>query len=418
MNDTDDCHRGAGGGPAPATSSMTQWRKNQLAVTVSASFVFFGFTLVMPFLPIYVRQLGVEGTGAIAFWTGLILAVSPAAAALSGPLWGRLGDRFGLRPMTARATGVNCVCWFLMGFADSVLALFLLRLLLGLFGGFNSISVAAITQLTPQKRIARVIGTLQSTQILAAAIGPLVGGFLAQFIGIRNTFFATAVLMLGSFLTIILLYRDPPKPARTPEAKPDSDPRLTSSFFKRPEYLLPLLILFFIHMTDRTYAPVVPLFLEQLGTPTSRVAALSGTIFSLAALGEAFSAWLSGRLASRIRLGRLIMARLTLGILVLGPLVFVGSTAAFFTLRVLLALVAGGILTLAYTSAGSVIPGERRGTGFSILASTSLFGGSAGPIISGLLAGISIRAVFIFNLAVYMVLIAVVYRLNDRRPQS
>ena len=53
MNDTDDCHAGAGGGPAPATSSMTQWRKNQLAVTVSASFVFFGFTLVMPFLPIY-----------------------------------------------------------------------------------------------------------------------------------------------------------------------------------------------------------------------------------------------------------------------------------------------------------------------------------------------------------------------------
>ncbi len=402
MNDDPDCH------PTPRLHrlrSLEQWRKNQIAVTVSASFVFFGFTLVMPFLPLYVRQLGVQGTGAIAFWTGLILSVSPAMAALSGPIWGRVGDRVGLKAMAVRATAVNCLCWFMMAFAANVWHLLLLRALLGLLGGFNSVSIAAITQLSPRDKMARVIGTLQATQILGAAVGPVVGGILAGYIGIQNTFFATAVLMFGSFLSIMLLYRDS---ERKPSAKTGESPgpALDRSFLKHPEYLMPLVILFVVHMTHRTYAPIIPLFLEQLGTPAARLAAVAGAMFSMAAFGEALSSWLSGRLASRVPIERLILVRLSLGLAVLIPIALVGSSSMFFILRVTLALLAGGILTLAFTSAGHVIPPEHRGTGFSILSSVSLLGGSAGPIIAGALAALSIRAVFVFNIVVYVLLIA------------
>ena len=404
MNDDPEHH------PTSRLRPLEQWKKNQIAVTVSASLVFFGFTLVMPFLPLYVRRLGVEGTGAVAFWTGLILSVSPATAAVTGPIWGRLGDHVGLKAMAVRATAVNCLCWFMMAFATNVWHLLLLRALLGLLGGFNSVSVAAITQLSPKEKMAQVIGTLQSTQILGAAVGPVVGGILAGYIGIQNTFFATAILMFGSFLSIVFLYRD--NEQKTPrESDENPGPAIDRRFLKHPEYLMPLVVLFVVHMTHRTYAPIIPLFLEQLGTPVIRLAAVSGALFSMAAFGEALSAWLSGRLASAVSVERLILVRLLLGLAVLIPIALAGSSTSFFILRVALSLLAGGILTLAFTSAGRVIPSEHRGTGFSILSSVSMLGGSAGPIISGALATLSIRAVFVFNIVVYVLLIGFVGRM-------
>jgi DHA1 family multidrug resistance protein-like MFS transporter len=392
--------------------SLEQWKKNQIAVTASASGIWMGVTLVMPFLPTYVRELGVEGTGAIAFWSGLLFSVSPALAALTGPIWGKIADRYGIKVVVLRAAGGNCLCWLLMAFSGNVWHLLAFRAALGVLGGFNNVSVAAITQLTPKDRTARVIGTLQSTQILSAAVGPFVGGLLSETIGIRNTFFLTAALIFCSVLSIIVLYKDAEKKPLTKAGAAETGKR--ASFLKHPEYLLPMLILFSIQMTDRTYAPILPLYLEQLGTPVTRVALMSGTLFSLAALGEAFSAWLSGRLASRIPIRRLLLIRIGLGVLILAPLAMAQSTAVFFILRVILALVAGGILTLAFTAAGGAIPGEHRGAGYGILSSALMFGGSVGPIVSGLLANLNIRAVFGFNLAVYAVLGLVVWRYRHR----
>src|SRR5438045_6584866 len=130
-----------------AINKMPQWRKNQIAVTISGSFMNFGYTLVMSFLPIYVRELGVQSTGGIAFWSGLILSASPLVASLVGPLWGRLGDRRGMRMIATRATAANSLFWALMAFSQNVWQLFFLRILLGLLGGFTNVAVALVTQL-------------------------------------------------------------------------------------------------------------------------------------------------------------------------------------------------------------------------------------------------------------------------------
>src|SRR5215510_2677586 len=200
---------------------LPQWRKNQIAVTISGSFMNFGYTLVMSFLPICVRELGVEATGAIALWSGLILSASPLMASLMGPLWGRLGDRRGMKLIATRATAANAVLWFSMAFAHSVLQLFLLRIVLGILGGFTNVAVALVTQLTPKEKVPSVIGTLNSWQILSAAVGPLAGGVLATWIGVRNTFMFTGLVNFGSLLSILLMYRDQDvaAPLKPPEEK-------------------------------------------------------------------------------------------------------------------------------------------------------------------------------------------------------
>jgi DHA1 family multidrug resistance protein-like MFS transporter len=260
--------------------------------------------------------------------------------------------------------------------------------------------------------VPQVIGTLQSVQILSGAVGPFVGGVLAVWVGIRNTFFATGAAAVIAFLSIVLFYTDSHR--RIAETGAGTKP-VRRSFLKHPEYLTTMLVLFFLHMADRTFGPITPLFLEQLGTPASRLAAVSGALISAAAFGEAFSAWLSGKLASRIPLRRLIMGRLILSIIVLVPMVFLTSTAQFSVLRVMLALLAGGTLTLALTAGNRVIPDEHRGAGFGILSGTSMLGGAVGPLIAGSLAGLSIRSVFIFNSIVYFLMIGFVHRNVERR---
>ena len=163
-------------------------------------------------------------------------------------------------------------------------------------------------------------------------------------------------------------------------------------------------------MADRTFGPIIPLFLEELGTPVSRLAIVSGGLISAAAFGEAFSAWLSGKLATRFSLQRLIVGRLVFSILVLVPMIFVTSTEQFSILRVLLALLAGGTLTLALSAAHRVIPEERRGSGFGLLSSVSMFGTAVGPLLAGAIAGISLRSIFVFNSIVYLAMILFVAR--------
>ena len=367
----------------------------------------FGYTLVMSFLPIYVRELGVQSTGGIAFWSGLILSASPLVASLVGPLWGRLGDRRGMRMIATRATAANSLFWALMAFSQNVWQLFFLRILLGLLGGFTNVAVALVTQLAPKERVPSIIGTLQSWMILSAALGPLFGGILATSIGIRNTFLVTGLMNFGSLLSILLLFKD-----QEPSAKslPVSEDKSAAGFWKRPEYFTALMILFFVNMADRTFGPILPLFLEELGTSRIGLEMVAGVLISAAAFGEAFSAWISGKLASRVSLRRLITGRLVLSIVVLLPMVFVHSTGEFSILRVLLALLAGGTLTLALSAAHPVIPGEYRGTGFAMLSGTSMLGGAAGPIIAGAIAGFSIRSIFVFNSLVYLLMIGFVYR--------
>jgi DHA1 family multidrug resistance protein-like MFS transporter len=382
---------------------MIQWRKNQLAVTISAALISFGYTLVMPFLPSFVRELGVTSKAGIALWSGVILSISPLVAALSGPIWGRIGDRWGMKVMAQRATAANAVLWFSMGFAQDVYQLLALRALLGLLGGFNSVSVALITQSAPRDKVTQVVGTLQSYQILAAGVGPFLGGVLANVIGVRSTFFVTGLVMVGAVISVFLLYRDPAADAKAATGGAEN----TSGFWKRPEFLTALMVLFCVNMADRTFGLTVPLFLEELGTTASWVA---GAIISVATFAEAVSAWMSGKLAARMSLRRLITGRLLLSIAVLLPMIWVHTTQHFSVLRVLLALLAGGMLTLTVSAANDVIPQEYRGTGFALLSSTSMLGGAAGPLVAGALGGWSIRAVFVFNAVVYGLMVGFVYK--------
>ena len=390
---------------------LEQWRRNHLAATFSAALIGAGFMLVMPFLPLYISQLGVESEAAVAIWSGVIMGSSPLIASFVGPIWGKLADRFGLRIMAIRVSLVLFVIWFLMGLARNVQELLILRILSGFFGGFGSLSVALVAHSSPTDRISRAIGGLQATQTFSMALGPFVGGVLAAWIGIRNTFFVTAALCLLTLLLFLLLYRDNPHNGspQTDRDNPKTHEGL-SSLLRLPNLKVVAILLLAVTVIERSFAPAIPLFVTSLSANRVQAAGLAGLILSLSAFGESLAAWFSGRRMSRSSPRRLLLLRLGFGLLFCLALTLATSSTQLLVLRVSQAFLAGGALTIVYSLASRVIPNQQRASGFGLLSSFTMMGNAFGPILAGLVASIHLDWVFLGDGILYGLLGLMVYR--------
>ena len=192
---------------------MEAWRRNQLVMTAVVFVVFTGFAFVLPFLPLYVRELGVDGEEEVAQWAGILIGVAPLLAGLLAPVWGRLADRHGQKRMAVRALLSYVVLMVLSAFVTNVGQLFVLRAGVGLFGGIGPLGLAMATSRAPREHTGRAVGSIQSAQILSAAVGPLAGGLLADLVGIRLTFLVAAAACAVSLVLLLAFYDEAPRPS-------------------------------------------------------------------------------------------------------------------------------------------------------------------------------------------------------------
>lgn len=382
------------------------WKRNQVAITTAAFVGFTGHTLVMPFLPLYFRELGVTEVGAIAVWTGVTLGVSPAIAALTGPLWGRVGDRFGNKLLVQRSLVSFILVMIAMAYATRPWHLFALRALQGFFAGYGALNVSMAALSAPREKMATAIGTVQTAQRLGPALGPVIGGILAPAFGLRNTFFVAAGVYGVAFVMITSLYREPTRASRQAEGR---QRKPFASILAFENFLLVMLVLFGLQIVDRSFGPVLPLHLGQLGYAPSEVPLAAGILFSTLA----FTSALGNQLSSRVLKGhspRLVIASAVL-MAAAALTVFTVSTS-MWSLAASMAVVGLGIgtaITTAFTAGGAVIPRDVHATAFGFLTSASLAGVALSPVVSGLLGAQSIRAVFVAG-AVTLVILAVVVR--------
>jgi MFS family permease len=374
------------------------WRRNLFAVTAATFIGFTGFTLVMPFLPLYFRELGVTDLGEIALWSGLSLGITPAITALLAPWWGRLADRFGRKIMVERSLASFVVVMAATAYVTEAWQVFALRLFQGFFAGYGVLALAMAADSAPPGRLASAIGTVQVAQRLGPALGPVIGGVIAGIVGLRRAFLVAAGFYAVGFLLVLFAYRERPLSggsARTDAPRPAA-PRLTLRAILRVDNIALLMaVIFGLQFADRSFGPILPLYLGETGVPEARVPVLSGLLFAVAAgagaLGNVACAQLVKRLPSRIVLaGCAALAAAAAAVLALEPRlawIFV-ATGAF-------GLAVGTAMTAAYTAAGRVIPAAVRGTGFGILSSASLAGLAVSPIVCGALGALSIRLVFV-----------------------
>jgi DHA1 family multidrug resistance protein-like MFS transporter len=384
-------------------SVVHDWRRNQLAITVASFVGFMGFTIVMPFLPLYFHEMGVEDVGVIALWTGLSLGITPAITAMLSPFWGRIADRFGRKVMVERSLVSFVVVMVATAYATQPWHVFALRAVQGLFAGYGALALTMATDSAPAGRLATAIGLVQTAQRLGPAVGPVVGGLLAPLVGLRRSFFVSAGFYLAALILIQVMYREPGR-AVVETGSPDAERFRLRDLLRLRNLPALMAIIFGFQFVDRSLAPILPLYVAEVGVSMERVPLIAGLLFALVAGTSAIGNQVCARLLRHVSPRRIMthgagIAAVCMVVLVLARhLLPVSIAIGVFGVMV------GMVLTAAYTTAGSAIPLRARGAGFGILTTASLTGLALSPIVSGFLATLTLRAVFVLG-AVGMLLI-------------
>jgi DHA1 family multidrug resistance protein-like MFS transporter len=389
----------------PRFRPLEPWERAQYLVILTVLLAHVAFDLTQPFIPLYVRYLGVTDLAEAAFWSGLIVGMSPLCGALMGPVWGSMADRFGRKVMVLRALVLISLLQFAQAAVPDVGWLFWTRIVMGIFAGFTPMSMALAISLGPRDKMGRAIGMVQAAQFLPLAFGPPIGGLISDNFGLRANFMLTGCLLIIPALLLFFLVKEnvyePPK-ERASSASTAQKP----SFFtllSLPGFAAALSILFLARFTDRALPAILPLYLVELNTPDAQLATVTGLVVSGGAIAAAASSMVYGQLSQPRTMRKLLMLALFGGALCSAPIALASSWSEVLGLRVLLGLLAGGAMSLAYTLGARMAPAERSGLTLSVLGSCGQLGGAISPMLAGLISQYSLKAVFVGNSVAFLV---------------
>ncbi len=372
---------------------MEPWRKNLFTVWGAQFIAGVGLSMVVPFLPLYLRDLGVIEDQPIKIWTGVVFAAAFLVSAFMQPLWGILGDRIGRKPMIVRAMIGLSIAHILMGFAQSPVHLLLGRLLQGCLAGFLAPSMALVVASTPKDKTGFALGTLQSAIISGTILGPFAGGVLIHYIGARPIFFLTGVLCFSGALVVLRFVRETFNPGKGRQ-KSELRRNLQSVFYSprlRSLFLLLLLVQFSIHFV----APFLTLYVEFLGVPQEYVGLVSGAVFGVTGITSALTAPFWGRRADRAGYGRVLRMTLFGMIAFLAPQAFVGNVWHLIVCRAGLGLFVSGTVPIINSIVRLSTKESEQGGIYGIFQSGFLIGNMLGPLVGGGLAAIfGLRMIF------------------------
>lgn len=356
-------------------------------------------TLLLPYLPLYVAQLGVHGRAAVVQWSAAAYSATFLTAALTAPLWGRLGDRYGRKPMLVRASLGMAVTMSLIGLVQDVWQLVALRLVVGLVGGYASGSTILVAAQTPKERSAWALGVLSAGAMTGALAGPLLGGAAPVWIGLRATFLAAGALIFLAFLgTSLLLREDRAAPGRPAQVGGTSPARAGGSraLPSRTGVLVLLATAGVLTVATMSLEPIVTVFVAQIDPGTRHVTVIAGVVMAASAVGSIVSAPRLGRVADRFGHRRVITASLAAaGVLMLAQGA-VSSAWQLGVLRLAMGLCLGGLMPAVTASIRHQVPDGAVGRVLGYSVSAQYLGQVLGPTAGGLLAArAGLRSVFI-----------------------
>jgi MFS family permease len=315
------------------------------------------------------------------------------SAALTAPLWGRLGDRYGRKLMLIRASLGMAVAMSLIGMAHNVWELVGLRLLAGLLGGYTSGSMILIAAQTPKTRSGWALGVLSSGILAGNVAGPLIGGALPPLIGIRATFLWAGGVIFITFLGTTFLIREETRP---PQAKGRKSPGGWAQIPDKHPILAMLATGVLLMIANMSIEPIITVYVAQL-VEAPQVTFVAGLAMSAAALGSIVSSSQLGKLADRV-VGHwsIIIVCLAVSAVLLIPQAFVVNGWQLVILRFLMGLALGGLLPCIASVIRHNVPETIAGSILGYSVSAQYVGQVIGPLAGGYVGGhIGMRAVFL-----------------------
>lgn len=387
--------------PESTSTSTINWKRNLTVAWLGCFLTGVAFSLVMPFLPLYVEYLGVTGHSALNMWSGIVFSITFLFSAIASPFWGGLADRKGRKIMLLRSALGMSIVMVLMGFASNIWQFLALRALLGLLGGFVPNANALIATQVPRHKSGWALGTLSTGGVSGALLGPMIGGFLADTYGLRPVFFITAAVLFTCFVFTLFCIRE----QFTPVNKKDMlHARQVFTSLKNPKLVLSLFVTtMIIQVATGSIAPILTLYVRELAGNVSNLAFISGMIASVPGVAALISAPRLGKLGDRIGPERILICALVVSVLLLIPMSMVQTPMQLGVLRFLLGAADGALLPAVQTLLVYNSSNQIAGRIFSYNQSFRDIGNVTGPLVGAAVsASYGFRTVFLVTACVVL----------------
>lgn len=370
---------------------MSKATQNEIWLIVTVLICFAGTFFFIPFMPLYVQELGGFDVATTALWSGLILGATPLVSGIAAPFWGMLADRYGRRIMLQRSLFGFTLCLAAMGLATEPWHLLVIRGVEGIFGGFMASAAALISTTSPTERVSIGIGRIHAARVLGMAAGPIPGGLIADLAGYRVACFAAAALVAVAFFIVTFFTNETVrnfKKAAGEVALPSlRNVVITGSF------LAIFLAVFVTRMAERSFDPVLPLLVAQTVGDAGAAAATSA-IVAAGLVASSVAAVVTGHLVRAADRGRILILVLFLTALAFAPIPLSSDWGYLLACRIVVGILLGASLTLGMSIAATDTPIERRSAALGIIGSGSSYGSSLGFILAGVLSPISLTLIF------------------------
>lgn len=382
---------------------MESWKVNLISVWLGCFFTGLAISQILPFLPLYVAQLGVTSHESLSMWSGLTFSVTFLVSAIVSPMWGSLADRKGRKLMLLRASLGMAIAILLQAFATNVWQLFFLRAVMGLTSGYIPNAMALVASQVPRERSGWALSTLSTAQITGVIGGPLLGGFLADHVGLRMVFYVTAFLMLVSFLVTLFLIKEGPRPQFNKSEKLSG--KAVFATLPYPGLVISLFVTtMVIQLCNGSISPILALFIKSMSPDSTNIAFLSGMIAAVPGVSALISAPRLGKLGDRIGTGRILLGTLTFAVVLFFAMSFVTTPFQLGVLRFILGFADGAMLPAVQTLLLKYISERVTGRIFGYNQSFMYLGNVAGPLIGASISAMAgFRWVFIVTAVIVLI---------------
>lgn len=384
---------------------MPRWKINLWILWLGVFFTAASFSMVVPFLPIFLLELGVHDNTEM--WSGLIFSSAFFAGAIASPFWGRVADKYGRKPMIVRAGFVLFVIYTLMAFVTNPYQIVALRILQGLLSGFIPGAIALIGTNTPSDKVGYALSLISSASASGMILGPLLGGLIADLVGNRWAFATGGIIVgLATFLIIFWVKEENFKPSKEKGSiKQDFKVALSN----RP-FLLVLILTIVTSCSIMTIDPVLSLYISDLSASSNYASLLTGIVISLPGIASVLFAPRWGKWADKVGFQRvLFIGLLGGGIGTLAQILF-ASIWGFSIIRFVYGIFFCAVFPALNGLVVKSTPEEFRGRAFSLNQTANQIGGMIGPIMRGFIGGIfPIQTVFAMTGTMLLAAMVTVY---------
>ena len=402
---------------------MPDWKRALVFMSIAQLLVAVGFSMIFPFLPNYVEALGSTTGLSLVFLAGAVFSSQAVTMMIASPIWGAIADRLGRKPMVQRAMFGGAAIILLMAFARSAEELVVLRAIQGLITGTVSASSALIAAVTPKERTGFALGTLQTALTSGVALGPIIGGVLADFYGYRAAFVITSVLLLiGGVLVQFGVQEDFTPPEKTRRLGGMVGDWL--HILRTPGVGATFAARFTAWLGRGVLVPILPLFMPFLLADQTLVSTYTGLVIGVAAGTATISAIYLGNLGDRIGHRTVLLGSTFLAMLSYLPMAFVTSAWQLLVLNGLAGIAVGGVMPSLSALLSNVTASEEVGSAFgldnAIIAASRAVAPLVGVGVASIVAvfateAIGYRAAFASGAVLFLVTIVIVVTMMPRK---